>query len=227
MLSLRVKQRSKLWKMLKEQGKNYISSTELAAVFHASVYGSRKKLFHDKSNKRVKRFPSSLAQEHGNKWEPVAIKVACAQLDQALEKKHTWMQPGIIRDPWSVLGCSPDQICEDFGLEIKCPWKRKLPETKYDIIPDNLLQCFACIHISKLPHWYLWYFDAYTARSVVYHIEANQKLWDEEISPKARDFLELVEIGDLKEGLRVKRKEDKILWEALRMKLLEGVERVL
>jgi hypothetical protein len=223
MLSLRVKQRSKLWEMLKEQGKMYISSTELAAVFHASAYGSRRKLYLQKTSNVTRKY-SNPAQQHGTTYEPLAIYNACHWLNYTLGKTHDWMQPGILRDPWSVVTCSPDQICSDFGLEVKCPWKRKLPETKFEIINDNLLQCFACIHVTKLPHWYLWYYNAYNQQSVCYRINSNQALWEGVIAPAAAKYLQSL---DSPEAIRVKRRSDGLAWEAIRGQLLQGVERVL
>ena len=225
MFSLRVTQRSKTWEMLKERGVGYISSTELAAVFHASAYGSRRKLTMQKTSGKRKKF-SNPAQEHGTRWEPVAVRAACKFLDETLGKSHDWMQPGIIRDPWSVVTCSPDQICSDFGLEVKCPWKRKLPETREEIINDNLLQCFACIHVTKLPHWYLFYYNAYTGASVAYRVQANRQLWEEHVAPAVARYLESVEVGD-PESLRVKHKSDGVEWEGIRARILEGVDRVL
>jgi len=224
MFSIRVRQRSKLWEMLKDRGVAYVSSTELASVFHASSYGSRRKLSEKKTKGIRKPFSFNPAQNHGETFEPLAIKKASDWLDEKLGKRHDWMRPGIIRDPWSVVTCSPDQICSDFGLEVKCPWKRKLPERKEDLINDNLLQCFACIHVTKFTHWYLWFYDSYTGNSVAYRVNQNQKLWKEVVAPAAASYLESL---DSQEAFRVKRKKDGEAWNELREALLQGVERVL
>src|SRR3954471_11893377 len=213
MLSLRVKQRSKLWKSLKEKGNMYISSTELAPVFHASAYGSRRKLSLQKTGNTRKKSGNNPAQAHGTTYEPLAIQAACKYLDETLGKSHDWMHPGILRDPWSVVTCSPDQICSDFGLEVKCPWKRKLTETKHEIINDNLLQCFACIHITKMTHWYLWYYNAYNGQSVCYRMNSNRELWEGVIAPAAAKYLKSL---DSPEAFRVKRKSDGLAWEMIR-----------
>lgn len=203
----------------------YVSSTELASVFHASRYTSRKKLFAVKCRREIQRYdPPSVASLHGIKYEPCAINLAKQMLGP---ERTDWMKPGIVIDPWSPVSCSPDQICESFGIEVKCPWKRKLPEKTEDIINDNLLQAFACIHVCKLDHWFLFYYDAYEENFRCFKVSPNQDLWENRILPRVREFLSWVEVGNSRLGNQIKKKNDKVAWELLREQILQGVERVL
>lgn len=227
MFSLRVRQRSKLWESMRaKRGRYCVTSTELAPMLHASHYGSRRQLWRKKTGQTPRKDHNNPCMEHGNTWEPTAIRKATQFLDNILYKQHTWMSPGTVVDPWSTIICSPDQVCEDFGLEVKCPFRRPMPLHKELIINDNLLQCFACIHVCKFTHWYLFFFDSHTGNSVCYRVDQNHDLW-RIIVGLAASYSASLEVGDVVELSRQKGKQDGIIWDRLRASLLEGVHRVL
>lgn len=226
MFALRTKQGSKTWEAMREKLTRWISSTEGASLFHASHYTSRRALFQRKIGLKKKYVGKNPAIEHGKKFEEHALEKAKELLDLKFwEESLDWRRPGIVLDPWSVFSCSPDQICQNFGLEVKCPWKRALPEKKEDILNDYLLQCFICCHVCKLPSWYLFYLEVTTGRHHLFHVRENRELW-ERLKRKGGEFVDLLEAGDLKEGLRSKRKSDGEEWEEVKKELLLGVSRV-
>lgn len=208
--------------MSKQIRSSYISSTELAAVFHCSHWGSRKKLYEKKLSKTFKQTPKSAAIHHGQAFEPLALKKAMEFLGTDLD----WRKAGIVIDPFSVISCSPDAISPSMGLEVKCPAIRTLPETKEEILDDYLLQCFACIHVCKSPVWYLFYLQVSDGASVCFKFEPDWMLWIHKIVPKAKEFVEIIDVRDDKEGMRRKKKTDTDLWLPIRQEILNKVTRV-
>jgi hypothetical protein len=214
-----------VWEQFKEMGRYWISSTEMPSVLHASHFMSRKKLFEKKLGRWKKPTRGNPAIQHGIANEGEALLEGKRFVEKKLGRDVEWRRPSLVLDPWSVLSCSPDQISEDFGLEVKCPWKRALPDRKEQILDDYLIQCFVCAHVCKLDKWYLFYWNTYTRESRCFLVRENKELW-EKVKRHAQDFVEILKKEDEKEGNRAKGRKDRELWAGLREELLLGVERI-
>ncbi len=227
MFSLRCKPAGKVWEAFKEMGNFWISSTEASALLFASHYGSRRALWDKKVRRTKRKFHNNPAILHGQKFEELALEKGKKLVEDYRSENIEWKRPSMVKDPWSVFSCSPDQLAKDFGLEVKAPWRRALPEKKEDILNDYLLQCFVCAHVCKVAFWYLYYVDVNVEphAQVLFRVNSNNEIW-EELKKKGEEFVDLLEAGDEKSGRRVKKKLDVEYWEHLKKQLLEGVSRV-
>lgn len=111
----------------------------------------------------------------GRFFEPIARKFFMKHYDQV----RCWKQPNrICAMPPLPMACSPDLMGEYdlmdgdetdvFGVEIKVPAFRSLPQHRQEIYPEHIAQCihsiFCCPGIDK---WLLFYYDRFEPKNSV------------------------------------------------------------
>lgn len=138
------------------------------------------------------------------------------------------LRPGTITNSRIFTGCSPDALIVfpksnalDIGLEIKCPWKRKIPYQVDEIYEEHLVQCvassIALIGLGPWEHeWRLMYYrreydkntSTYLEDVSIFDIVMNREGADV-VANEIAKFLHLVETENYKEGLRSKKAKSK------------------
>lgn len=76
-----------------------------------------------------------------------------------------------------------------FGLEVKVPFSRGIPQKPEDIDTSYIIQCFSCLHITGADCWYLYFYDPKDeSRGRLYQVHPNPRIWVETIVPKVQEF---------------------------------------
>lgn len=102
---------------------------------------------------RLTRLPTqhfeSAAMERGTLLEPVAAQWYATTTQRAI--RHV----GFVVSDCGRFGGSPDGLCEDRGIEIKCPMQNNFVEiAESGIIPDDwMMQIQGLLWLTSLPSW--------------------------------------------------------------------------
>jgi YqaJ-like viral recombinase domain len=217
MYSLLSTQGSFLWRMFR-LSKMRISSSELASLLDVAHYKSKYSLIKEKSFSdfdRMANDSTSVAIRHGQMYEMMSIGRAKKILDP--EDSFVWKRVGSVIDRKAKVACSPDAVFWNeknfFGLEVKTPYSKKLPETVSQILPEHILQCLSSIHVVKAHSWFLFYFEVFTQKYKLFQIYGNSLLWDK---IKQRVETNLVDLQNPVYENKINRnrsKEARLIWE--------------
>jgi hypothetical protein len=184
MWAVGMKQRSHLWGAIKQisEKKLWISSSQAASLLYLSKYQSKQKLWrilHGKEKRVLLDWNQAI--HHGNMWEYQGIEEA----KRYLPDYFVWTRPGIIFDPYSHFCASPDAYgidpvtMESIGIEVKCPYSRKLPETIEEVDLAHVIQSFVCLMITRAKEWNLFYFNPFDHKeNSLWKILPSEKLWN-------------------------------------------------
>ncbi len=101
--------------------------------------------------------------------------------------------PFIYKDKAMCFGCSPDGICNDYGLELKCPWTSKVFiefVCSKKIKPEYIKQCQFSMWVSGLDKWDFAVFDPRMKHKKLHYVtlEKDQKMIDK-FEEAAVDFI--------------------------------------
>lgn len=103
------------------------------------------------------------------------------------------LKPGIVSFPESILACSPDAMytwrhgdkgdpegpVQDllWGIEVKTPFSKSIPQCPEDIDPCHYLQCQASLQVTGADGWNLLYYDHRSpAKSVCFAVHRDSML---------------------------------------------------
>lgn len=108
------------------------------------------------------RFLEEVIFKYGKDHEPIAIEWTYQQLPYLIRG----LQPGLIlHSKYDWLAASLDQLayCNKLNqlvlLEIKCPWGKKIPQTKYEIKRKYIIQILiqmACMVVVEYGYFVVW-----------------------------------------------------------------------
>ena len=134
----------------------------------------RNELLAERLTGKITQHFTTDAMKHGTKLEPRA------RAWYSVETGRDVREVGFVtRDDVAGCGCSPDGLCDDRGLEIKCPLTHTLiGQLLCDEPPaEYVMQVQFCAWVCGLPAWDLVLFsDNAGVPSRIYTIAADEKL---------------------------------------------------
>jgi len=185
MLLAKMSQRSDYWSKFKNYG-DFISSTQVAAIFHGSSFMSKKKLYNVLKGKEKRPHYENDAMRYGKDMEDKTLMKALGFLKgKGLidEQKGTVHRCGTIVHPLKNVCCSPDSVYVEekksiVGIEVKTCYTKKCPQKVEDLPLQYLLQCFVSIYVTEADRWYLYYHDHMVGEYSCYVVGRNNDLWE-------------------------------------------------
>jgi len=65
-----------------------------------------------------------------------------------------------------------------FGLEIKCPYSRSLPNSVAEVGADYAMQCFISLYVTGAELWYLFFWEKSSGCHRMFKVTRNDQMFE-------------------------------------------------